>query len=208
MAYLVLVGTEAEVLDGLTAVLGSTEDQGVASGRSTESKLVQGDGLTTSSDNAGTGGGSEAEGGNGGLGEGQETVVIGDGADDDDGALLLLAKVGNNAREGNGRAVDLGHEKSSENNLVESGIGSAWLSQKNVSRSMQPARKLSCHNLGFQLTSQEAVQLDQELQVDIVALGGLAVSALDVVAVEIDTWKIGKPSSARWFMLKNGSTSW
>lgn len=158
--FLVLVGTEAEVLDGLTAVLGSTEDQGVASGGGTESKLVQGDGLTTSSDNAGTGGGSEAEGGNGGLGEGQETVVIGDGADDDDGALLLLAKVGNNAGEGNGRAVDLGHEKSSENNLVESGIGSA---------------------------SQEAVQLDQELQVDIVALGGLAVSALDVVAVEIDT---------------------
>lgn len=127
-----LVRTEAEVLEGLTAVLGSTEDQGVAAGRSTESKLIQGDGLTTGSDNAGTGGGSEAEGGNGGLGEGQETVVIGDGADDDDGALLLLADVGNNAGEGNGRAVDLGHEKSSENNLVEGGIGSAWCRKRTL----------------------------------------------------------------------------
>lgn len=41
-------------------------------------------------------------------------------------------------------------------------------------------------------TGQEAVELHQELEVDIVALGGLAVRALDVVAVEIDTWT-GKP---------------
>jgi hypothetical protein len=56
------------------------------------------------------------------------------------------------------------------------------------------------------LTGQEAVKLDQELQVDIVALGGLAVSALDVVAVEIDTWKL-ETVSARWFMLKCGCSS-
>lgn len=59
----------------------------------------------------------------------------------------------------------------------------------------------------MRLTSQEAVKLDQELQVDIVALGGLAVSALDVVAVEIDTWNFEKPPSARWFMLKYGRAS-
>lgn len=39
----------------------------------------------------------------------------------------------------------------------------------------------------FGRTGQEAVKLHQELEVDIVALGGSAVSALDVVAVEIDT---------------------
>lgn len=38
-------------------------------------------------------------------------------------------------------------------------------------------------------TGQEAVELHQELQVDIVALGGLAVRPLDVVAVQIDTYK-------------------
>lgn len=36
-------------------------------------------------------------------------------------------------------------------------------------------------------TRQEAVQLHQELEVDIVTLGVLAVSALHVVAVKIDT---------------------
>lgn len=38
-----------------------------------------------------------------------------------------------------------------------------------------------------QLTSQEAVQLHEELEVDIVALGGLAVVVPHVVTVEIDT---------------------
>lgn len=46
------------------------------------------------------------------------------------------------------------------------------------------------------LTGQEAVKLDQELQVDIVALGGLAVSAAHVVAVEIDTYKQTRVSSS------------
>lgn len=121
-----LVGAEAEVLDGLTAVLRSTEDQSVASGRSTESKLIQGDGLTTGGGNSGTGSSSESKSGNGGLGESQKAVVIGDGADNDDGALLaLLVDVGNNSGQRNGRAVDLGHEKSSKDNLVEGSIGSA-----------------------------------------------------------------------------------
>jgi len=37
------------------------------------------------------------------------------------------------------------------------------------------------------LTDKEPVELDKELQVDIVALGGLAVGAADVVPVEIDS---------------------
>lgn len=48
---------------------------------------------------------------------------------------------------------------------------------------------------GTERTGQEAVELHQELKVDIVALGGSAVRALDVVAVEIDTCRV-KPSSA------------
>ena len=43
---------------------------------------------------------------------------------------------------------------------------------------------------GSRRTRQEAVKLHQELEVDIVALGGSAVSALDVVAVEIDTCRV------------------
>lgn len=145
-ANLVLVRTEAEVLESLTAVLRSTEDQSVASGRSTESELVQGDGLTTGGGNSGTGSGSESKSGDGGLGESQKSVVIGDGTDDDDGALLaLLVDVGNNAGQRNGRAVDLGHEESSKDNLVEGGIGSAWGTM--VSRSIQPPRNRQFHCL-------------------------------------------------------------
>lgn len=141
-----LVGTEAEVLDGLTAVLGSTKDQSVASGRSTESELIEGDGLTTGGSNSGTGSGSESKSGNGGLGESQKSVVIGDGADNDDGALLaLLVDVGNNAGQRNGGAVDLGHEESSKDNLVEGGIGTACGAF--VSRSTQPPRNLQFHFL-------------------------------------------------------------
>ena len=46
------------------------------------------------------------------------------------------------------------------------------------------------------LTSQEAVELHQELEVRIVALGRLAVGVAHVVAVEIDTCKETKVSSS------------
>jgi len=160
--FLVLVGAHAEVLDSFAGILGATEDQGVAASGGTQGQLVQGDGLTAGGDDASAGGGGESQSGDVGLGEGQEAVVISDGTDDDDGALLALLDVGDNAGQGDGRAVDLGHEQPAEHNLVEGGVGSA---------------------------GQEAVQLHQELEVDIVALGGLAVSTLDVVAVEIDTWR-------------------
>lgn len=121
-----LVGTHAEVLDGLTCVLGTTEDQGVGTGGGTEGKLVESDGLTAGSEDASAGGGGEAESSHGQLGDRQETVVIGHGADNHDGSLLLLGSVGDQAAERNRGAVDLGHKEASENNLVEAGIGSAW----------------------------------------------------------------------------------
>lgn len=65
------MGAEAEVLDSLAAVLGATQDQGVATSRGTESKLVQSDGLATGGDDAGAGGRGEAESSDGHLGEGE-----------------------------------------------------------------------------------------------------------------------------------------
>lgn len=38
-------------------------------------------------------------------------------------------------------------------------------------------------------TGKEAVELHQELEVDIVALGSRAMAVLDVMAIEIDTWR-------------------
>lgn len=49
------------------------------------------------------------------------------------------------------------------------------------------------------LTGQEAVELHQELKVNIVALGRLAVSVAHVVAVEINTYSSGKAMSALLF---------
>jgi hypothetical protein len=129
-SYLVLVWAEAEVLECLTGVLWSSEEEGVASGGSAESQLVQSQGLTASSNDASTSGSSESESGNAELGDGQETVVIGDGTNDHNGAVVILAGlVSNNAGDGDGRSVDAGHEEAAENDLVEGRVGSAYRSE-------------------------------------------------------------------------------
>lgn len=124
-SYLVLVWAEAEVLDCLTSVLGTSEEKGVASGGSTESQLIQSQDLPSSSENASTSSGGNSESSNAELGDDQEAVVIGDGANNDNSALVLLAKVRNNSGNGDGGSVDAGHEKSAEDDLIEGGLGSA-----------------------------------------------------------------------------------
>jgi hypothetical protein len=57
------------MLDGLTGVLGATEEDGVGASWGTKGKLIDGEGLTTDSLDAGTGRGSEAESSDGELGE-------------------------------------------------------------------------------------------------------------------------------------------
>ena len=114
------------MLECLSGVLWSSEEQGVASGGSAESQLIQSQGLTSSSNDAGTSSSSESESGNAELGDGQETVVIGDGTDDTTVRLSVLARlVSNNARDGDGWSVDAGHEEAAENDLVEGRVGSA-----------------------------------------------------------------------------------
>ena len=75
------MGTEAEMLERLTGVLGSTEEEGVGSGGETGSDLIDGEGLAAGLDDARAGGGGEAESRNGELGKLKETVVVGDGSD-------------------------------------------------------------------------------------------------------------------------------
>jgi len=154
------VGTEAEVLDGLTGVLGATEQQGVAASRGTESELVEGDGLAAAGLDAGTGGGGEAQSRDGHLGDLEKAVVIGDGTDNNNDLLLLALELASDAGDRDRGAVDARHEQAAEDDLVEVRVGTA---------------------------GQEAVQLDQELQVDVVALGRCAVRVTHMVAVEIDT---------------------
>ena len=185
--------TEAEVLHGLTGVLGSTEEQSVGTGRGAESKLVESQSLTTGLLNASAGSSGETEGSNRQLGDGQKAVVVGDGADNDDSlALLCLTDVGNSARKGNRGAVDSRHEETTEDGLVEVGLGAAYhASHISLIKSSQRYTCRNCaanesRNRGSH-TSQEAVELHQNLQVDVVALGSLAVAAPHMVAVQVDT---------------------
>ena len=81
VGLLVGVGTEAEVLEGLTGVLGSTEEEGVGSSGEAGSDLVDGEALTTGLLDAGAGRGGEAESRNGELGDLKHAVVVSDGTD-------------------------------------------------------------------------------------------------------------------------------
>lgn len=124
-----LVGTEAEVLDGLTGLLGAAQEQGVSTRGLLQSKLVQGEGTAAGSGQAGTGSGGEAQGSDLDLGDGQQAVVVGDGADNDNGLLgaVTVAGVGSNARQRDGRAVDARHKEAAQDDLVEGSIGTACL---------------------------------------------------------------------------------
>lgn len=126
-SYLVLVWSHAEVLDSLSRVLWSSEEKGVASSWSSQRQLIKSQSLTTSSDNASTGCSSESESSNAELGDGQETVVISDGANNHNGLVVgLLGGVADDSGYRDRRSVNAGHKESAKNNLVEGGVGSAY----------------------------------------------------------------------------------
>lgn len=90
VGLLVGVGTEAEVLDSLTGVLGATDEDDVGASGGTGGELVEGEALTAGLDDAGAGGGGEAQSADGELGNLEETRVVGDLGDGGDGLALEL----------------------------------------------------------------------------------------------------------------------
>lgn len=116
------------MLDGLPRVLGSTEEEGVGTGRLAERKLVEGEALTSSLLDTGTGSAGEAKGGDRELGNVVEADVVSDGRDGDNGVLLGEGLVGlgdlaGDARDRHGGAVDLAHVEAAEDDLVETRVG-------------------------------------------------------------------------------------
>ena len=88
---LVGVGTEAEMLVGLTGALGATDEDDVGASRGAEGELVEGQALTAGGENAGAGSGSEAESADAELGALGHASVVGDlGNGGHDLALVLL----------------------------------------------------------------------------------------------------------------------
>lgn len=120
-----LVGAEAKVPDSLTGVLGATQQQGVGAGGLLEGELIEGLGRATSGNDASAGSGGEAQGSDVHLGDLEQAGVIGDGADNDNGLLLVVLEVGVDAREGDGRAVHARHKQTAQDDLVEGSIGTA-----------------------------------------------------------------------------------
>lgn len=114
------MGTHAEVLDSLTGVPLSTEEDGVGASRGAQRELVEGEHLAAGVEDALLGRAGEAEGGNRELREGLQADVVGYGTNNDDslgldafGATSLLGDLG----ERDGRAVDFRLEESLEDHL-------------------------------------------------------------------------------------------
>jgi hypothetical protein len=109
---LALMGTHTEVLDGLAGVLGTTEEDNVATSRVLKGELIEGQALTACSLDASASRRSEAKSSDGQLGDCEETVVIGDGTDNGDSLTLvcLLSSLGaglcDNSGDRDGRSVD------------------------------------------------------------------------------------------------------
>lgn len=82
---LVLVGTHTEVLDALSAVLLSSEQERATSSRLPQRKLIERQTFTSSSENPGSRSLRESKGGDRELGALIESDVVGDGGDADDG---------------------------------------------------------------------------------------------------------------------------
>ena len=121
MRPLVLVGAHAEVLVGLARGALATEEDGVGTGGGAGGKLVEGEAFTAGLEDALARGLGEAEGGDRELGDFDQTDIVGDGADDDDDLAVAASVVGLlcDAREGEGRAVDLGEEEAVEDGLKQ-----------------------------------------------------------------------------------------
>lgn len=150
-----------KVFGGLTSVALATEQDSVGASGGTLSQLIQGQSLTSSLDDAGTGSGSKLHGSHGHLGDDQEALVVSDSTDQNGNSTLRLALhlVGNGG-QGHGRTVSLAHAQALGNDLVEGRFGAA---------------------------SQEAVQLGQQQDVWVFRDRLDTVLVADVVLFNIDT---------------------
>jgi hypothetical protein len=117
---LVLMGTHTEVLNRLTRVLGTTDEDSVGTSRSTEGQLIQSKDFTTSLQDTSLGSLGKVKSSNRELGEVQKTRIIGNGTNNNNSLTFLV--VLDNTRDGDGRTVDTRHKETLQDNLVEVGV--------------------------------------------------------------------------------------
>ena len=194
-AHLVLVRAKAKVLERLAGILRAAEEERVGARRRAERQLVERQGLTAGRQDARAGRRGEAQRSDAQLGHLEQAAVVRHRADDHDRLLGVVADdVGGDARQRDRGAVHARHEETLQNDLVEVRVGSAccaatkqseWLAASAMAT--PPRLHTSGRKRGEKLTDKEPVELHQELEVDIVALGSHAVRAAHMVLVQIDT---------------------
>jgi len=146
------------VLDGITAVSWSLQEERVLAQWSLLSELVEADDFSASFEDALAGRLGDAESGQLHLGHGLESGIVGNGTDNDDGLALL--HVGAESGERQRWSVGSAHEETLEEDLVELGVSSS---------------------------RQEAVELDEHVQVEIIALGGLSHGLAVLLVADVNT---------------------
>lgn len=144
------------MLNRLPGVPLATEQDGVRTRWGTGSQLVEGDRLTTSSEDALPGGLSEPQRGNGHLGDDGETDVVSHGSDLDDdlGCAVDFGGLGGKARKGERGAVGFGEEETVEDDLWRFGDTFSTRLRRVVS-----AEKTDLVEGGIGTSRQETVEL-------------------------------------------------
>ena len=122
--------TETKVLVDLSSVLGSSEEDGVATLWCSEGELVQSQAFTTGSLDSLTSSSGESECGDAELLlEVDKSDIVGDGSDNDDGLLggvgLAVCDLSGDLADAQGSSVASGHVQSLQDGLVEVAVRSA-----------------------------------------------------------------------------------
>jgi len=113
------------VLNSFTGVPLAPQKQSAGSSGCPQSKLIQGQSLSTSVQNTLLCTASEAKGSDCDTGEFDEADVVGDGSNDNNDLSLVgggLSYLLCDARKRDRRAVDLGHEETFKDDFIEAGI--------------------------------------------------------------------------------------
>lgn len=123
-----LVRAKPEVFNRLPSVLRSPDEKGVASSRRPQRELVKSQSLASSCLDSGASGGSESQSGDGKLRDSEETVIVSDGTDNDNSLVIVVSRVWistvlDDAGDRDRGPVDLGHEETAKNSLIEGAVG-------------------------------------------------------------------------------------
>ncbi|GMR48628.1 hypothetical protein PMAYCL1PPCAC_18823, partial [Pristionchus mayeri] len=153
-------GTEVSL--GFASLAGTLDEEGVLSLGGASCELVDGDDLASGLENTGTSRIGDAESGNGDLGNLEDALVIGDGGKRNNDLVLIsgLSQIARDAGNRERSAVLAGHEQASEHNLVE---------------------------LGSSTSGEVLVELDEDAEVRILALGSGPTGLAVVLVIDVDT---------------------